>query len=273
MIITWEWLVKKNSRLNDTNVHPTVRQKAWDAIFELWNKGIYVLITQGYRSIAEQNDLYAQGRTKLGKIVTNAKGGQSYHNFGLALDFALYIKGGADISWDEKADFNGDRAADWLQVVQAFKARGFAWGGDFRSFKDTPHVEMIFGLNYRQLSSGSKPPQGPSIVTIPTECKQTTSKTNSLPNCFVVVNGAKLLATGIMCDNLSYLPVRAVGNATGVPVGFENGKALLGKGALQTTLVVGDTGYAHAREIADVLGYKVDWDGKTQTVSLTKGAR
>lgn len=265
--ITWEWLKQKNFRLNDTNVHPTVRQNAWDAIFELYKKGIYVLITQGFRSFAEQNDLYAQGRSKGGNIVTNAKGGESNHNYGLALDFALYIKGGADVSWDEKADFNGDKAADWLQVVQAFKARGFTWGGDFRSFKDTPHVEMTFGLNWHQLLAGSKPPKGPSTVNIPTE-SSTPAKTPN-DNCYIVVNGAKLLATGLLRGDSSYLPVRAIGNATGIEVGYANGKANLGKGILQTTTLIGDTAYAQSREIVGVLGYNIAWDAPTNTVTLT----
>ncbi|BAU28237.1 peptidoglycan L-alanyl-D-glutamate endopeptidase CwlK [Aneurinibacillus soli] len=267
MAVTWDWLVKKNFRLNDANLHPAVRQKAWDVIFELWQQGIYVLITQGYRSIAEQNDLYAQGRTKPGKIVTNARGGQSYHNYGLAIDFVLYTKDGKDVTWD-------DSSAEWKQVVRVFKSKEFAWGGDFRTFKDTPHFEMTFGYTYSQLQNGKGPVRPATVVVIPEPAKAVSSAVlNQESTCTIIVNGAKLDARGIMRDNLSYLPVRAVGNATGVTVGFENGKALLGKGVLQTTILIGDSGYAHTREIADVLGYKVDWDGKTQTVTLTKGAR
>ncbi|MED0738884.1 M15 family metallopeptidase, partial [Aneurinibacillus thermoaerophilus] len=100
MAITWDWLKQKNFRLNDQNLHPVVAQRGWEVVFEAWQRGIYVLITQGYRSIAEQNELYAQGRTKPGKIVTNAKGGTSYHNYGLALDFALYTPDGKQVVWD-----------------------------------------------------------------------------------------------------------------------------------------------------------------------------
>lgn len=274
MTVTWAWLLKKNFRLNDTNLHPTVRQKAWDSIYELWQKGIYVLITQGYRSIAEQNELYAQGRTKPGKIVTNARGGQSYHNFGLALDFALYINNGADVSWDKNADFNGDRAADWKQVVQTFKARGFAWGGDFRTFKDAPHFEMTFGYTCNQLQAGKGPTRPSTTVVIPEPAKAVASMVDAKePTCRIVVNGAKLDAPGIIRNDISYLPVRAVGNAVGVSVGFCGGKATMGKGVLETTIVIDESGYAQAREIGMVLGYQVDWDGKTRTVKLIKGKR
>jgi hypothetical protein len=93
------------------------------------------------------------------------------------------------------------------------------------------------------------------------------------PTCNIVVNGNNLVAQGFIRDNVSYLPVRALGNAAGVAVGFANGKATLGKGTLETTEIIGETGYAQAREIAQVLGYLIEWDGTTRTVKLTKGKR
>ncbi|MED4727212.1 glucosaminidase domain-containing protein [Aneurinibacillus migulanus] len=93
------------------------------------------------------------------------------------------------------------------------------------------------------------------------------------PTCRIVVNGAKLDAPGIIRDNLSYLPVRAMGNAVGVAVGFCNGKATLGKGTLETTIVIGETGYAQSREIAEVLGYILEWKQATREVIFTKGKR
>lgn len=164
MAVDWEWLRKKNFRLDDTRLHPTLVNQAWDAILELWKQGIYVLITQGYRSIQEQNELYAQGRTKPGKIVTNAKGGTSYHNYGLALDFALYTKDGKDAIWD-------DSLPEWKKVVTAFKKRGFEWGGDFRSFKDTPHFQMTFGFSISQLKAGKRP-EWHGAVKVPVPQKQ-----------------------------------------------------------------------------------------------------
>lgn len=93
------------------------------------------------------------------------------------------------------------------------------------------------------------------------------------PTCRIVVNGARLDAPGIIRDNLSYLPVRAMGNAAGVAVGFCNGKATLGKGTLDTTIIIGEIGYAQAREIAQVLGYNLEWKQATREVIFTKGKR
>jgi peptidoglycan hydrolase-like protein with peptidoglycan-binding domain len=93
------------------------------------------------------------------------------------------------------------------------------------------------------------------------------------PTCRIVVNGEKLDAPGIIRDNLSYLPVRAMGNAAGVAVGFCNGKATLGKGTLDTTIIIGEIGYAQAREIAQVLGYNLEWKQATREAVFTKGKR
>jgi peptidoglycan L-alanyl-D-glutamate endopeptidase CwlK len=116
-----------------------------------------IVITQGYRSIAEQDALYAQGRTKPGPIVTNAKGGTSYHNYGLAIDFALLMPNGKSVSWDMLRDGDGDKVADWMEVVAEGKALGFTWGGEFESIYDPPHLEITFGLTTKQLRAGVQP--------------------------------------------------------------------------------------------------------------------
>lgn len=134
-------------------LHPKIRQKVTDAL-NAANAALtgraQAIITFGIRTIEEQQALYEQGRTKPGQIVTNAKGGQSYHNFGLAVDGAL-LKDGKTVIWDTTTDFDGDHIPDWMEMVKAFKDQGFAWGGNWISFKDYPHFEMTFGHNWRDL--------------------------------------------------------------------------------------------------------------------------
>lgn len=108
-----------------------------------------VRVVQGLRTIAEQNALYAQGRTTPGSKVTNAKGGQSFHNYGLAFDFALLIDG-KEISWDLKKDWDGDKIADWMEVVSVFRKAGWEWGGTWK-FTDNPHFQKVFGYTVKQL--------------------------------------------------------------------------------------------------------------------------
>jgi len=109
------------------------------------------------RTFAEQDALYAQGRTRLFDangnrlgVVTKAKGGQSIHNFGLALDIVL-IKDNKTASWEDNVDFDKDGKADWMEVVDILKANGWSWGGDWKSFKDKPHFEKTFGYTWQQL--------------------------------------------------------------------------------------------------------------------------
>ncbi len=128
-------------------LHPLLRDEAvkvYEEIEKALTGRAKCRITQTFRTFKEQNDLYAQGRGKPGKIVTQAKGGQSMHNYGLAVDFCLLLDG-KEISWDMKKDYDGDLKADWMEVVAIFKKYGWSWGGDWKNFKDYPHFEKTFG--------------------------------------------------------------------------------------------------------------------------------
>jgi peptidoglycan L-alanyl-D-glutamate endopeptidase CwlK len=108
------------------------------------------------RTFEEQAALYAQGRTKLydanGKklgIVTKAKAGRSLHNYGVALDIVLIADG--KMSYEDTVDFDKDGKVDWMEVINIFKNNGWEWGGDWKSFKDKPHVQKTFGHTWQQL--------------------------------------------------------------------------------------------------------------------------
>jgi peptidoglycan LD-endopeptidase CwlK len=120
-------------------LHPAVREKAREFINKAQAQGINLRITSGLRTFDEQNTLYQQGRTTPGAIVTNAKPGYSSHNFGTAIDVVPIVNGNAD--WD----------TDWNKIGQIGKSVGFAWGGDWTSFKDRPHFEMNFGKSITEM--------------------------------------------------------------------------------------------------------------------------
>lgn len=128
-------------------LHPAIRTEVIDTITQLemfsFPENVSIRIVQGLRTIETQNKLYAQGRTAPGKIVTNAKGGSSYHNYGLAIDFCILYDG--KLSWDLIRDFDHDNVKDWQEVVNAFEAKGFEWGGEWKSLKDYPHIQKTFG--------------------------------------------------------------------------------------------------------------------------------
>jgi peptidoglycan LD-endopeptidase CwlK len=165
-IIYYQYITKQKIKDNvsmPTALHPVVEERTNQLIHNMATKGITMVITDGFRSIEDQNILYEQGRTTAGSIVTYAKGGESLHNFGLAVDFAIKTETG-DIIWDMEFDGNGNGSADWMEVVQGAKELGFEWGGDWVRFKDYPHLQIDFGLSLAELQSGERPPEDPMTV-------------------------------------------------------------------------------------------------------------
>jgi peptidoglycan L-alanyl-D-glutamate endopeptidase CwlK len=140
--------------------HPQIREKvlaAYEEICLALTGRVACRFAYVHRSFELQNELHAQGRSKPGKIVTWARGGQSYHNYGLALDIVLLIDRNGDgvyeeASWDQKVDIDGDHIADWTEVVQILTRHGFEWGGNWGSPKtDAPHFQMTLGYTIPQL--------------------------------------------------------------------------------------------------------------------------
>lgn len=147
-------------------LHPKIRAEVLHLVKMCYKNNVRIRVVQGYRTFAEQDALYAQGRTKPGQIVTNAKGGWSNHNYSLAIDFCLLHPDGS-ISWSEFEDADHDGKRDWMEVVQIFKAAGYDSGIDWK-FKDNPHLEKMFGHTIRQLldlhNSGKVDKEGYVIV-------------------------------------------------------------------------------------------------------------
>lgn len=132
-------------------LHPKLRDEALEIYEEICQalKGrAECRFSFTLRTFAEQNELFAQGRTKPGAIVTRAKGGQSWHNYGLAVDIVLLVGGKA--SWDIKTDFDKDGRSDWMEVVDIFKRYGWEWGGDWKFF-DAPHFQKTFGMSINEM--------------------------------------------------------------------------------------------------------------------------
>lgn len=121
------------------NLHPAIRQDARNFIAEAEKFGFYLRITRDghLRSFDEQAELYAKGRTSPGKIVTNAEPGQSYHNYGLALD-VVEIKNGKPLWKNEH----------WGKIAQLAEKYGFQWGA---AWNDKPHFQKTFGYHWRDL--------------------------------------------------------------------------------------------------------------------------
>lgn len=148
-----------------TELHPLVKERSHQLIQESAAKGIVVLITDDFRSAEDQDRLYEQGRTTEGNIVTHARGGESFHNFGLAVDFAIKSPQG-NVIWDMQYDGNQNGVSDWNEVVEMAKVLGFEWGGDWVQFKDYPHLQMNFGLTLADLQNGKRPDESALTVDL-----------------------------------------------------------------------------------------------------------
>jgi len=90
-------------------------------------------ISDGRRTMVQQRDIYAQGRTKPGKVVSNAKPGQSAHNFGYAVDL-WPLDGNGNFDW------NADQKL-FKVMADIAVSMGLTAGYYFKSFFDMPHVE------------------------------------------------------------------------------------------------------------------------------------
>ena len=110
---------------------PHVRPYARALYFKARDNGIAINIISGTRTYAEQDALYAQGRTSAGDIVTNARGGHSNHNFGIAFDIGV---------------FSGNRYLPESPLYKAVGALGMElgleWGGNWKTIVDQPHFQL-----------------------------------------------------------------------------------------------------------------------------------
>ena len=118
------------------------QQAARQFLKRVQGSGLTVRILSGTRTYGEQNDLFKQGRFgNPGPVVTNARGGFSNHNFGIAWDVGVFTASGG---------YLGD-GPEYAQVAQAGLADGLEWGGNWVSIVDKPHYQLKLGLGVSAL--------------------------------------------------------------------------------------------------------------------------
>lgn len=137
--------------------HPELQEKAEQLISVCKKQGLIICISECYRTVAEQDALYAKGRTEPGNIVTNAKGSSysSHHQWGTAFDFYRN---------DGKGAYN-DSDGFFSRVGNIGKRIGLEWGGDWKSPVDKPHFQLPYW--------GSTTTQLKKLYGIPDKFKQT----------------------------------------------------------------------------------------------------
>lgn len=106
----------------------TVARRFMDAILQ---DGIIARIISGTRTFDEQNKLYEQGRTEPGKIVTRARGGQSWHNWGVAWDIGIF----------DSSNKYLEESVDYARAGEIGESLGLEWGGRWAT-PDGPHFQL-----------------------------------------------------------------------------------------------------------------------------------
>lgn len=116
-----------------------------EAELAMQSEGVTIEVISGLRSWSAQAALFAQGRTRQGRIVTKARPGSSWHNYGLAIDLGLF-KGGKYL------DSANPTYADKLYAIigKIAAKHGIEWAGNWKSFTETPHFQMTFGMSIAQ---------------------------------------------------------------------------------------------------------------------------
>ena len=135
-----------NSRaIND--LVPAVASRCHAFIAACHLAGVDVLITSTYRDFESQDALYAQGRTAPGKKVTNAKGGDSIHNYMRAFDFCP-MRNGKPV-WGT----SGDDGKLWEKCGIIGEACGLEWAGRWSKFKEMAHMQYLGGMTLEELKA------------------------------------------------------------------------------------------------------------------------
>ena len=135
-----------NSRSLD-ELLPMVRTRV-DKFLELCDEnGIDLLVTSTYRDHESQGELYEQGRTRPGKVVTNAKPGESWHNYRCAIDVVPLVNG--------KPNWDGSDPI-WQTIGELGEKAGLEWAGRWRTFRELAHFQYTGGLTLADLKAGKE---------------------------------------------------------------------------------------------------------------------
>ena len=135
-----------NSR-NINDLLPNVKVRVEKFIELCDEEGIDLLITSTYRDNESQEALYEQGRTRPGKIVTNAKPGESWHNYRCAIDVVPLVNG--------KPNWDGSDPI-WQRIGELGEQAGLEWAGRWRTFKELAHFQYTGGLTLADLKAGKE---------------------------------------------------------------------------------------------------------------------
>ncbi len=248
--------------------HPELQILAARLIENCRKKGLFIKLGECCRTVAEQNKLYALGRTEKGNIVTYAKGTDysSMHQWGVAFDI---------IRNDGKGAYNNSDG--WFNKVgQTGKELGLEWGGDWTTPVDMPHFQLKYW--------GSTPAYLKKLYKTPDNFKKTwkdvyiekKEEDEVVETGYININGKTVKIDKIVKNSKNFIDLRGLENA-GFTVGYNSSTKLPildnkteyididadGNISRVKAINIRGNNYVGIRELADVLGDRdVDYSGK-----------
>lgn len=193
--------------------HPKLQKKAQQLVDICRKKGLIIGISECFRSVEEQNELYAKGRTKPGKIVTNAKGSSysSHHQWGTAFDFYRN---------DGKGAYN-DNDGFFSKVGKIGIDLGLEWGGSWTSPVDKPHFQLP--------DWGSTTSKLKKLYGVPDNFKKYWEEKEMVEESHIKVNGKIVPVRRILKDGINYIAIRDIANSIGYEIDNIGNIAVLNK--------------------------------------------
>lgn len=136
---------------NIKKLHPNLVKEAFGIYNEILARGVKVRFYSSLVSFKEQNLLYAEGRTKSGKIKTFERAGQSFSNYGLALNFCLLSEKEKPVYLNSNIKLDDNTQRHWAEILTVFKMFEWEWGGEFKFLPKPNYVQKTFGLSIPEL--------------------------------------------------------------------------------------------------------------------------
>ena len=194
--------------------HPRLQELSKKLVSACKGQGLMIGIGECYRTTKEQDALYAQGRTKAGKIVTNAKGinYSSHHQWGTAFD--IYRN-------DGKGAYN-DYDGFFAKVGKIGKSIGLEWGGDWKSPVDKPHFQLP--------DWGSTTARLKRMYGTPENFQKTwKEEIEVVEDATIEIDGKNIKVRRILKNGTNYIAIRDIANAVGYSITNKGNTAVLNK--------------------------------------------
>jgi hypothetical protein len=248
----------------------TLRDKAQPWFTELYERlnahlnplGLKAIVTSGNRTFAEQNDLFAQGRTKPGSIVTKARGGFSNHNYGIAVDVTIF-RGTNPIF----------ESPHYRELGKIGKALGLTWGGDWVSINDEPHFEINTGLKIRALRERQRSGGWSAVDALIPEFTgkkppRPTPTDEVLPKTTVLLDNPDDAAPATRIDLDAWFDGSSNWVSVSDFVDFFGGEVVEGEGTAARYRLHAESVPITLKTIQGFTTARFSWDGRTRTLTV-----